>query len=147
MGNYTREEILEMVRDEDVEFIRLQFTDMFGTLKNIAVTDRELPRALKNQCMVDGSQIAGVREGKVTDMYLYPDPDTFTILPWRPQPGKVARMLCDLYRPDGKPYISSSRYILKRSQRKPERRAIPVMWIRNVNFSCSIQTTMESLPR
>ena len=103
-----------MVRDEDVEFIRLQFTDMFGTLKNIAVTARELPRALKNQCMVDGSQIAGVREGKVTDMYLYPDPDTFTILPWRPQQGKVARMLCDLYRPDGKPYISSSRYILKK---------------------------------
>ncbi len=114
MGNYTREEILEMVRDEDVEFIRLQFTDMFGTLKNIAVTARELPRALKNQCMVDGSQIAGVREGKVTDMYLYPDPDTFTILPWRPQQGKVARMLCNLYRPDGKPYISSSRYILKK---------------------------------
>ncbi len=114
MGNYTREEILEMVRDEDVEFIRLQFTDMFGTLKNIAVTARELPRALNNQCIVDGSLIAGVREGKETDMYLYPDPDTFTILPWRPQQGKVARMICDLYRPDGKPYISSSRYILKK---------------------------------
>lgn len=118
MGNYTREEILEMVRDEDVEFIRLQFTDMFGILKNIAVTARELPRALNNQCMVDGSQIAGVREGRETDMYLYPDLDTFTILPWRPQQGKVARMLCDLYRRDGKPYISSSRYILKKIRDK-----------------------------
>lgn len=121
MGNYTREEILEMVRDEDVEFIRLQFTDMFGTLKNIAVTARELPRALNNQCMVDGSQIAGVREGRETDMYLYPDIDTFTILPWRPQQGKVARMLCDLYRQDGKPYISSSRYILKKIQEEVEK--------------------------
>lgn len=121
MGNYTREEILEMVRDEDVEFIRLQFTDMFGTLKNIAVTARELPRALNNQCMVDGSQIAGVREGRETDMYLYPDIDTFTILPWRPQQGKVARMLCDLYRQDGKPYISSSRYILKKIQKEVEK--------------------------
>ena len=54
MGNYTREEILQMVEDEDVEFIRLQFTDMFGAIKNIAVTARELPRALNNQCVIDG---------------------------------------------------------------------------------------------
>lgn len=121
MGNYTREEILELVRDEDVEFIRLQFTDMFGTLKNIAVTARELPRALDNQCLVDGSQVAGVREGRETDMYLYPDINTFTILPWRPQQGKVARMLCDLYRRDGKPYISSSRYILNKIRDQVEK--------------------------
>ena len=59
MGNYTREEILQMVEEEDVEFIRLQFTDMFGAIKNIAVTARELPRALNNQCVIDGEQIAG----------------------------------------------------------------------------------------
>ena len=59
MGNYTREEILAMAEEEDVEFIRLQFTDMFGTLKNIAITARELPRALDNQCVVYGSHIAG----------------------------------------------------------------------------------------
>ena len=58
MGNYTREEILQMVEEEDVEFIRLQFTDMFGAIKNIAVTARELPRALNNQCVIDGEQIA-----------------------------------------------------------------------------------------
>ena len=60
MGNYTREEILQMAEEEDVEFIRLQFTDMFGTLKNIAITARELPRALDNRCIVDGSFIAGI---------------------------------------------------------------------------------------
>ena len=97
MGNYTREEVLQMAEDEDVEFIRLQFTDMFGTLKNIAITARELPRALNNECVVDGSFIAGIAGEKEPDMYLYPDLDTFTILPWRPQQGKVARLLCDIY--------------------------------------------------
>ena len=113
MGNYTREEVLQMAEDEDVEFIRLQFTDMFGTLKNIAITARELPRALNNECVVDGSFIAGIAGEKEPDMYLYPDLDTFTILPWRPQQGKVARLLCDIYTPDGKPTERSSIYILE----------------------------------
>ena len=94
MGNYTREEILQMAEEEDVEFIRLQFTDMFGTLKNIAITARELPRALDNRCIVDGSFIAGIAGESEPDMYLRPDLDTFAILPWRPQQGKVARLLC-----------------------------------------------------
>ena len=72
MGNYTREEILQMVEEEDVEFIRLQFTDMFGAIKNIAVTARELPRALNNQCVIDGEQIAGTSGLKDADLYLRP---------------------------------------------------------------------------
>ena len=67
MGNYTREEILQMVEEEDVEFIRLQFTDMFGAIKNIAVTARELPRALDNRCMINGEQIAGMDMEKGSD--------------------------------------------------------------------------------
>lgn len=113
MGNYTREEILQMVEEEDVEFIRLQFTDMFGAIKNIAVTARELPRALNNQCVIDGEQIAGTSGLKDADLYLRPVLDTFAILPWRPQQGKVARMICDLYFPDGTPYKNSPRYILE----------------------------------
>ena len=70
MGNYTREEILQMAEEEDVEFIRLQFTDMFGTLKNIAITARELSRALDNRCIVDGSFIAGIAGESEPDMYL-----------------------------------------------------------------------------
>lgn len=118
MGNYTREEVLQMVEDEDVEFIRLQFTDMFGTLKNIAITARELPRALENQYIIDGSYVAGMESGREVELYLYPDPDTFTILPWRPQQARVARMLCDLYHLDGRPYRSSSRYILSQVAEK-----------------------------
>ena len=113
MKNYTREEILQMAEEEDVEFIRLQFTDMYGMLKNIAITVGELPRALDHKCMVDGRFIAGVEGNKEIDLYLYPDLDTFAILPWRPQQRKVARMFCDLYCPDGTPYRSSSRYILE----------------------------------
>lgn len=113
MGNYTREEILQMVEEEDVEFIRLQFTDMFGAIKNIAVTARELPRALDNSCMINGEQVAGMDMEKGSDLYLSPILDTFAILPWRPQQGKVARMICDLYFPDGTPYKNSPRYILE----------------------------------
>lgn len=121
MGNYTREEILQMVEEEDVEFIRLQFTDMFGVIKNIAVTARELPRALKNQCTVDWTLIVGETESDESDLYLRPDMDTFTILPWRPQQGKVARMICDLFCPDGTPYVNSSRYILEKTAAEAER--------------------------
>ena len=120
MGNYTREEILQMVEEEDVEFIRLQFTDMFGAIKNIAVTARELPRALNNRCMINGEQIAGMDMEKGSDLYLSPILDTFAILPWRPQQGKVARMICDLYCPDGTPYKNSPRYILERVAKEAE---------------------------
>ena len=121
MGNYTREEILQMAEEEDVEFVRLQFTDMFGVIKNIAVTSRELPRALDNRCTVDWTLIAGEAGEDETDLYLHPDPDTFTILPWRPQQGKVARMICDLFCPDGTPYKNSSRYILEQTAEKAEK--------------------------
>ena len=120
MGNYTREEILQMVEEEDVEFIRLQFTDMYGAIKNIAVTTRELPRALDNQCIVNGEQIAGMNRENGTDLYLRPVLGSFSILPWRPQQGKVARMICDLYCPDGKPYKNSPRYILENTAAKAE---------------------------
>ena len=120
MGNYTREEILQMVEEEDVEFIRLQFTDMYGAIKNIAVTARELPRALDNQCIVNGEQIAGMAGDKGTDLYLRPVRDTFSILPWRPQQGKVARLICVLYCPDGTPYQNSPRYILEKTAAKAE---------------------------
>lgn len=121
MGNYTREEILAMAEEEDVEFIRLQFTDMFGTLKNIAITARELPRALDNQCVVYGSHIAGIVGEKEPDLILYPDYDTFSILPWRPQQGKVARLICDMRRADGSEHEMSSRYILKKTAQAAEK--------------------------
>ncbi len=114
MGNYSKADIIRMVEEEDVEFIRLQFTDMFGTLKNVAITSSQLEKALNNECMFDGSSIEGFVRIEESDMYLHPDLDTFTIFPWRPQQGKVARIICDVYGTDQKPFEGDPRYILKK---------------------------------
>ncbi len=115
MNDYTREDILRLVEEEDVAFIRLQFTDIFGTMKNMAVTVSQLEKALDNRCMFDASSIEGVSGEMDTDMYLYPDLSTFEIFPWRPQQGKVARLICDVYKKDGTPYEGDPRYVLKRA--------------------------------
>ena len=93
---YTKEDILRLVEEEDVEFIRLQFTDMFGCLKNMAITSSQLEKALDNRCMFDGSAIDGFVKIEESDLFLHPDLDTFEIFPWRPQQGKVARLICDV---------------------------------------------------
>ena len=115
MKHYTKEDIVRLVEEEDVEFIRLQFTDIFGNLKNIAVTASQLKKALDNKCMFDGSSIEGFVGIEESDMCLYPDLSTLEIFPWRPQQGKVARMICDVYRPDGTPFEGDPRYVLKRA--------------------------------
>ena len=115
MSRYTKDDIFRMVEEEDVEFIRLQFTDIFGTLKNIAITSSQLEKALDNKCMFDGSSFEGFVRIEESDMYLYPDYDTFEIFPWRPQQGKVARFICDVYTPDGKPFEGDPRWILKKT--------------------------------
>ncbi len=115
MSKYTKQDIIRTVEEEDVEFIRLQFTDMFGTLKNMAVTKSQLEKALNNQCMFDASSIEGFVRIEEPDMYLYPDLDTFVIFPWRPQQGKVARIICDVYRPGRTPFEGDPRYILKKT--------------------------------
>lgn len=111
---YTKQKILNMAETEDVEFIRLQFTDLFGTLKNVAITKSQLAKALDNKIMFDGSSIEGFARIEESDMYLYPDYDTFEILPFRPHQGKVARMICDVYKPDGTQLENDPRCILKK---------------------------------
>ena len=116
----TKQDVIRLVQEEDVEFIRLQFTDMFGTLKNVAITSSQLKKALDNQCMFDGSCIEGFVRIEESDMYLYPDIDTLAVFPWRPQQGKVARLLCDVYRPNGQPFEGDPRYILKKAVKEAE---------------------------
>ena len=118
--HYSKEDILAMVEENGVKFIRLQFIDILGTLKNVAITDRQLEKALNNQCMFDGSSINGFVRVEESDMYLRPDLDTFVIFPWRPQQGKVARLICDVYMPDGTPFEGDPRYILKKAINKAE---------------------------
>jgi glutamine synthetase len=118
MPKYSKEDILRIVKEQDVKFIRLQFTDIFGMLKNVAITSEQLEKALDNKCMFDGSSIEGFVRIEESDMYLRPDPDTFVIFPWRPQNGKVARLICDVYNPDGTPFEGDPRYILKKALKK-----------------------------
>lgn len=120
MARYSKEEILRRVEEEGVEFIRLQFTDIFGMLKNVAITAGQMEKALDNRCMFDGSAIEGFVRIEESDMYLYPDLDTFEIFPWRPQQGKVARMICDVYRPNQNPFEGDPRYVLKRVLKEAE---------------------------
>ncbi len=118
MGKYTKNDILSMVKEDGVEFIRMQFTDIFGQLKNVAITASQIEKALNNQVMLDGSSIEGFVRIEESDQYLYPDLDSYTVLPWRPQFGKVARLICDVYNIDGTPFIGDPRYVLKRVMKK-----------------------------
>lgn len=120
MKKYTKEDVIREVEQKDVEFIRLQFTDMFGNLKNIAITASQLEKALDNKIMFDGSSIDGFARMGESDMYLVPDLDTLEIFPWRPQNGKVARMICNVHKTDGTPYECDSRYILKQALKEAE---------------------------
>lgn len=112
-NSYTNTDILKMVKENEVEFIRLQFTDVFGILKNVAITARQLNRVLEEGCMFDGSSIDGFARVEESDMMLKPDPDSFCVFPWR-QPGKVARLICDVYTTEGKPYSGCPRNVLKK---------------------------------
>ena len=120
MSHYTKQDIMRRIEEEDIEFIRLQFTDMFGALKNVAITSSQLGKALDNKCMFDGSSIEGFVRIEESDMYLYPDLDTFETFPWRPQQGKVARLICDVYKADGTPFEGDPRYVLRRVLKEAE---------------------------
>ena len=101
MAKYTKEDIIRLVEEEDVKFIRLQFSDIFGMLKNVAVTASQIEKVVNNQIMIDGSSIEGFVRIDESDQYLRPDLDSFAIMPWRPMNGKVARLMCSVYNPDG----------------------------------------------
>ena len=110
----TNDDVLREAQDKGVKFIRLQFTDIFGILKNVAITIEQLEKALDGQLMFDGSSIEGFARIEESDMYLRPDPNTFVVFPWRPQEGGVARLICDVYNPDGTPFAGCPRGALKR---------------------------------
>ncbi|WP_406676167.1 type I glutamate--ammonia ligase [Moorella sp. ACPs] len=109
-----RAAVLNRAEEWGVKFIRLQFTDIFGVLKNVAIPVNQLPKALNNELMFDGSSIEGFVRIEESDMYLRPDPDTFVVFPWRPHEGTVARLICDVYNPDGTPFAGCPRCTLKK---------------------------------
>ncbi|MDD5189511.1 MAG: glutamine synthetase family protein [Dehalococcoidales bacterium] len=115
----SKEYVLKMAKENDVRFIRLWFTDILGVLKSFAITIDELEGALNEGMGFDGSSIEGFTRIDESDMIALPDPDTFRLLPWRPtEHNAVARMFCDIYRPDGKPFEGDPRFVLKRNLKK-----------------------------
>ena len=114
MSKYTNEDIIRMVEEEGVDFIRMQFTDIFGQAKNVAITASQIEKAVNNQISIDGSSIEGFTRIHESDQYLYPDLDSFAIISWYEQQGKVARLICDVCNPDGTPFIGDPRGALKR---------------------------------
>ncbi len=115
MVNYTKQDILRMVQEEDVKFIRLQFTDLFGQLKNAAVMSSQLEKVLDKNMKFDSSSVPCFGSAENSDMYLVPKLDTFVIFPWRPQQGKVARLICDIYKPNGEVFEMNPRYVLEKA--------------------------------
>ncbi|MGG3889509.1 type I glutamate--ammonia ligase [Metabacillus fastidiosus] len=116
-----RETVLEMVKENNVRYIRLQFTDLFGAIKNVEIPVSQLSKALDNKMMFDGSSIEGFVRIEESDMYLYPDLDTFVIFPWTSENGKVARFICDIYHPDGTPFEGDPRNNLRRVLKEMEK--------------------------
>ena len=116
MSKYTKEQILKEAKENGVEFIRLQFTDLFGIMKNVAITFSQLEKALNNDCMFDGSSIDGFVRIDESDMYLHPDFDTWAIFPWRKhQNAQTARLICSVYKADNvTPFEGDPRNVLQK---------------------------------
>lgn len=112
---YSKQEVLQYVQEEDVKFIRLAFCDVFGRQKNISIMPEELPRAFTYGIAFDASAIAGFGDEAHSDLLLHPDPETFMLLPWRPDHGKVARMFTSITWPDGSPFECDTRSLLKKA--------------------------------
>jgi len=120
MAKYSSEDIQRLAKEENVKFIRLQFTDILGTIKNVEIPISQLEKALGNKMMFDGSSIEGFVRIEESDMLLYPDLDTWVVFPWTAEKGKVARLICDIYTPEGKPFEGDPRNNLRRVLKEME---------------------------
>ena len=126
----TKEEIKTIIKENNISYIRMQFTDMLGDIKAVEIPASRIDDALNNKIMFDGSSIEGFVRIKEADMYLHPDLDTFLVLPFEDSSiGGVARFICDVYMPDGTPFIGDPRYILKKEVKKMNEMGIETMYV------------------
>lgn len=110
-----KQTVLKSMKENNVKFLRLQFTDIVGVNKNIEVPESQFEKALDGEIMFDGSSIEGFARIEESDQLLKPDHNTFVILPWGDERGKVARLICDIYTTDHEPFVGCPRYVLKRA--------------------------------
>lgn len=118
---YSKQEVIQYVQEEDVKFIRLAFCDVFGRQKNISIMPRELPRAFEYGIAIDASSIDGFGDEAHSDLFLHPEPETLTLLPWRPEHGRVVRMFSSISYPDGRPFECDTRNLLKTAVAEAEK--------------------------
>jgi glutamine synthetase len=127
-------QVLEIAKQERVRFLRLQFTDILGSIKNVEIPEHQFERALEGQVVFDGSAIGGFFRLEEADMILWPDPATFKVFPWEDRRGKVARMICDVRLPDGSPFSGCPRTALKNMVRQAEELGFQLMVGTEVEF-------------
>ena len=131
--NYTKNEVLQFIKESDVKFVRLAFCDIFGIQKNISIIADELSRAFESGISFDASAVKGFMNVEKSDLFLFPIPSTMAILPWRPQQGRVVRFFCEIRHPDGLPFEGDGRIILKKAAEKSEA----------MGYSCKIGSECE----
>ena len=120
LQNHTISELMQFIRDNGIQFIRLAFCDIFGVQKNISIMSSQLPQAFERGVSFDASAIAGFANVAESDLFLFPDLETFSLLPWRSSQGCVGRFFCDIRRPDGSPFEGDSRSLLQRTVARAE---------------------------
>ena len=113
MSKYYKEDIIASAKDHDIKFVRMQFSDVFGILKNVNLPVSQLEKALDGEIMFDGSSVDGFVRIEESDMYLKPDLDTWNIFPWNYTGGGIARLICDIYDANEEPFVGDPRYVLK----------------------------------
>ena len=119
---YTKKDVLDYIEEDDVKFIRLAFCDVFGSQKNISILPSELPKAFDKGISFDASLISGFEEEGENDLFLFPDPETIAVLPWRPSHGKVVRLFCDIKKADGVPVRGGRKKDTERRRQKSGKR-------------------------
>lgn len=124
---YSQEEVLQFIEEDDVKFVRLAFCDVFGKQKNVAIPADSLKRAFKHGVAIDGSSIRGFSSIERSDLFLFPNPETLSEMPWRPNTGKVVRMFCDARTPDGEPFENDTRHVLDQACKSAEAAGVEFM--------------------
>ena len=131
---YTKSEVMEFIKEEDVKFIKLAFCDIFGKQKNISITDKEISLAFDKGIVIDATNIKGFSDKERLDLLLHPDPSTLSILPWRPEHGRVVRMFCDISYMDGTAFECDSRLILKKAVEEAEKHGLSFSFAPKMEF-------------
>lgn len=131
---YSENDVLDYVNEEDIKFIRLAFFDLSGVQKNVSILASQLENAFKNGVSFDASAIYGFESPEKSDLFLHPDPTTLSVLPWRPNTGKVARMFCNIRYPDGRAYEKDSRAILQNAVKAAKDSGVEFMFGTEIEF-------------